>query len=57
MKSLSRLLAITKMEVRQMRRERLTFGMFVGIPVIQMLLFGYAFNTDVRKLRTAIADH
>ena len=52
MKSMSRLLAITKKEVRQMRRDRLTFGMIVGIPVIQMLLFGYAINTDVRNLRT-----
>jgi len=54
--SLSRLLAITRKEVRQLRRDRLTFGMIVGIPVIQMLLFGYAINTDVRNLRTAIAD-
>ena len=56
MKSLSRLLAITKKEVRQLRRDRLTFGMIVGIPVIQMLLFGYAINTDVRNLKTAVAD-
>jgi len=56
MNSLSRLLAITKKEVRQLRRDRLTFGMVVGLPVIQMLLFGYAINTDVRNLRTAIAD-
>ncbi|MDH3620256.1 MAG: ABC transporter permease [Gammaproteobacteria bacterium] len=56
MKSLSRLLAITKKEVRQLRRDRLTFGMIVGIPVMQMLLFGYAINTDVRNLRTAVAD-
>jgi ABC-2 type transport system permease protein len=56
LKSLSRLLAITKKEIRQMRRDRLTFGMIVGIPVIQMLLFGYAINTDVRNLRTAVVD-
>ncbi len=56
MTSLSRLLAITRKEVRQLRRDRLTFGMIVGIPVIQMLLFGYAINTDVRNLRTAIVD-
>ena len=56
MKSLSRLAAITKKEVRQLRRDRLTFGMIVGIPVIQMLLFGYAINTDVRNLRTAVAN-
>jgi len=56
MKSHSRLLAITKKEVRQLRRDRLTFGMIVGIPVIQMLLFGFAINMDVRNLRTAVAD-
>ena len=56
MKGLSRLIAIVKKEVRQLRRDRLTFGMIVGIPVIQMLLFGYAINTDVRNLKTAVAD-
>ena len=56
MKSLTRLVAITKKEVRQLSRDRLTFGMIVGIPVLQMLLFGYAINTDVRNLRTAFTD-
>ncbi|MGI9237366.1 MAG: ABC transporter permease [Woeseiaceae bacterium] len=56
MKSLSRIVAIVKKEVRQLRRDRLTFGMVVGLPVIQMLLFGYAINTDVRNLRTAVVD-
>ena len=56
MNSLSRILAILRKEVRQLRRDRLTFGMVVGLPIIQMLLFGYAINTDVRNLRTAIAD-
>lgn len=56
MKSLSRLLAITKKEVRQLGRDRLTFGMIVGIPVMQLLLFGYAINTDVRNLTTAFVD-
>jgi ABC-2 type transport system permease protein len=56
MKSLSRLLAIIRKEVRQLRRDRLTFGMVVGLPVMQMLLFGYAINTDVRNLKTAVAD-
>lgn len=54
--SLSRLGAIVGKELRQLRRDRLTFGMVVGLPVIQMLLFGYAINTDVRNLRTAVAD-
>ena len=56
MKSLSRLLAVTRKEVRQMRRDRLTFAMIFGIPLMQIILFGYAINTDVRNLRTAIAD-
>ena len=56
MKPLSRITAIIKKEIRQLRRDRLTFGMVVGLPVIQMLLFGYAINTDVRNLRTAVAN-
>jgi len=56
MKSLQRILAIVKKEVRQLRRDRLTFGMIIGIPVIQLLMFGYAINMDVRNLDAAVAD-
>ena len=56
MKALSRLMAVTRKEVRQMRRDRLTFAMIFGIPLMQIVLFGYAINTDVRNLRTAVAD-
>jgi ABC-2 type transport system permease protein len=49
-------MAIVRKEIVQLRRDRLTFGMVVGLPVIQMLLFGYAINTDVRNLRTAVAN-
>ena len=56
MKSLQRILAIVKKEVRQLRRDRLTFGMIVGIPVIQLLMFGYAINIDVRNLDAAFVD-
>lgn len=56
MKSLSRLMAVTRKEVRQMRRDRLTFAMILAIPLMQILLFGYAINTDVRNLTTAVAD-
>ena len=56
MMSIARIFAIVKKEVRQLRRDRLTFGMIVGLPVIQMLLFGYAINTDVRNLSTAVAN-
>jgi ABC-2 type transport system permease protein len=51
-----RLLAIVRKEVRQLRRDRLTFGMIVGIPILQIVLFGYAINTDVRHLRAGVAD-
>jgi ABC-2 type transport system permease protein len=53
---LRRLLAITSKEVRQLARDRLTFGMIVGIPLMQILLFGYAINYDVRDLRAAVVD-
>ena len=56
MKSLQRILALVKKEVRQLRRDRLTFGMIIGIPVIQLLMFGYAINMDVRNLDAAVAD-
>lgn len=52
----SRIFAIVRKEIRQLRRDRLTFGMIVGLPLGQLLLFGYAINTDVRNLKTAIAD-
>jgi ABC-2 type transport system permease protein len=53
---LLRLLAITSKEVRQLSRDRLTFGMIIGIPLMQILLFGYAINFDVRNLRAAVVD-
>ena len=56
MNCLTRLFAIVQKEVRQLRRDRLTFGMIVGIPIIQSLLFGFAINTDVRHLSAAVAD-
>lgn len=51
-----RILAIAFKEVRQLRRDRLTLGMIVGIPLMQMLLFGYAINFDVRGLRAGVLD-
>ena len=54
MNSLRRLLAIVRKELMQLRRDRLTFAMIVGIPTIQLLLFGYAINMDVRGLDAAI---
>jgi len=54
-----RLWAIVLKEFVQMRRDRVTFGMMVGIPLLQLTLFGYAINSDPRHLPTAvrIADH
>jgi ABC-2 type transport system permease protein len=56
MKALQRILAVVVKEVRQLRRDRLTFAMIVGIPTMQLLLFGYAINFDVRGLPAAVAD-
>ena len=56
MKFLRRVWAINKKELRQLARDRGTFAMVVMIPVMQLLLFGYAINTDVRHLHTAVAD-
>jgi len=52
--SLSRLLAILAKELIQMRRDRLTFGMMLGVPLIQLLLFGFAINTDPKALPAAL---
>ncbi|MDX1556265.1 MAG: ABC transporter permease [Xanthomonadales bacterium] len=56
MKSLRRILAVVRKELRQLRRDRLTFGMIIGIPTLQLLLFGYAINMDVRHLPAGVAD-
>lgn len=56
MTSLYRLFAVMKKELLQLRRDRLTFAMIIGIPLMQMLLFGYAINTDVRNLSAAVAN-
>ncbi|MBK8159622.1 MAG: ABC transporter permease [Rhodospirillaceae bacterium] len=46
----SRFWAILVKEFIQMRRDRLTFGMMMGVPLLQLLLFGYAINTDPKNL-------
>jgi ABC-2 type transport system permease protein len=43
-------------EFIQMRRDRLTFVMMTGLPALQLLLFGYAIQTDVRHLKTVVLD-
>jgi ABC-2 type transport system permease protein len=54
--SLSRWIGILVKEFIQLKRDRLTFGMIVGIPVLQLILFGYAINTDPKNLPTAVLD-
>ena len=46
--------SIVLKEFTQLRRDRLTFAMIVGIPILQMALFGYAINTNPKHLDTAI---
>lgn len=55
----ARLKALMLKEFIQMRRDRLTFAMMLGVPVMQLLLFGYAINADPKNLATAvhIQDH
>jgi len=51
-----RIWAILCKELRQLSRDRMTFGLIVMIPLIQLLLFGYAINTDVRNLPAGLVD-
>jgi ABC-2 type transport system permease protein len=51
-----RLYAVVLKELRQMRRDRITLAMIIGIPVMQLVLFGYAINLNLRGLDAAIAD-
>ena len=52
--ALGRITAIFIKETVQMRRDRLTFGMMFGLPIIQLILFGFAINTDPKNLPAAI---
>ena len=51
-----RLFAIVLKEVRQLRRDRISLAMILGIPVMQLVLFGYAINLNLRGLQAAVAD-
>ena len=52
--SWARFVAVLIKEFIQMRRDRLTFAMIVGIPILQLILFGFAINTDPKSLPTAV---
>lgn len=51
-----RLRAILMKEFIQMRRDRITFAMMIALPVIQLIVFGFAINTDVKHLPTMVFD-
>jgi ABC-2 type transport system permease protein len=55
--SLARMGAMILKEFIQMKRDRLTFAMMVGIPILQLMLFGYAINADPRQLPTAVLGY
>lgn len=54
--NLRRLWAIMIKELRQLRRDRITLAMIIGMPVLQLVLFGYAINLNLRHLPAAVAD-
>lgn len=54
--SWSRIAAVLVKEFIQMRRDRLTFAMIVVLPIVQLILFGYAINNDPKSLPTAVLE-
>ncbi len=52
--SFSRILAVLTKEFTQLVRDRLTYAMIIGIPILQLLLFGYAINSDPKHLPAAV---
>src|SRR5215470_15809703 len=52
--SWARVIAVLRKEFIQLSRDRLTFAMLIGVPVIQLVLFGYAINADPKNLPTAV---
>jgi ABC-2 type transport system permease protein len=51
-----RFVAVLAKEFVQMRRDRLTFAMMIGVPVMQLVLFGYAINMDPKGLPAAVVS-
>ncbi len=54
--SFHRFYAVARKEFIQMRRDRLTFGMMFGIPLFQLMIFGFAINTDPKHLPTVVVS-
>ena len=55
--SLARIAAVMVKEFTQLRRDRITYAMILVMPLMQLLLFGYAINTDPRHLSAAVVSH
>jgi ABC-2 type transport system permease protein len=55
--SLYRIQAIFFKELMQLKRDKMTFAMVIMIPLVQLMLFGYAINTNVRHIPVAVVDH
>ena len=55
-RGLGRIAVVARKELLQLRRDRLTLGMMVVLPLIQLILFGYAIDTDVRHMPTLVYD-
>jgi len=53
---LQRILAIIQKEFSQALRDRVTLGIMLSMPLLQLILFGYAINTNVRNIETVVAD-
>ncbi|MDD2511094.1 MAG: ABC transporter permease, partial [Syntrophomonas sp.] len=53
---MSRIFAVIKKEFIQMKRDRMTLALIFMIPLIQLLLFGYAIQTDVKHISTVVFD-
>ncbi len=53
---LGRIAVVARKELIQLRRDRLTIGMMVMLPIMQLVLFGFAIDTDVRHMPTVVYD-
>jgi ABC-2 type transport system permease protein len=57
MKSIYRIKAVLYKELIQLRRDRMTFAMVIMIPLIQLMLFGFAINTNIRDIPAGVLDY
>lgn len=56
MSTLNRIQSIVFKEIKQLSRDNLTFGFIVMIPIVQLLLFGFAINTKLTNIPVGIVD-